>query len=383
VLSAEGDALGLGDEAGLPPGGTEPHATSRTVRATSAATLMLQVFNTTGHRDRAVSRTPLGTFGHAQNGLGGAGNMPPIATQALPVARARLNPLPRLSALFALRALAILLVVWLAASFIAERTTLHPPRRALGPTPAARGMSYDDVSFKTSDGLTLRGWWIPGTRDQTVVMVHGLSNNRSEGFDKAGYLHQAGYNMLVFDLRGSGQSDGSGSTMGYREPADVSAAVTEARSLSPGPIALIGYSLGAAVSVEEAAINPGVTAVVEDSGFSSAGDVFMARFSEVTHLPDAPWAAPLVGFAQLDIGTSLWNVQPVAMAARLHKPLLAIVGTADTIVPPAEGLALYKAAAGPKQLLEVPGAGHVQAYYTDNALYERTVLDFLAKSFTP
>ncbi len=309
--------------------------------------------------------------------------MPPIATQALPAARARLSTLPRLSVRSALRALALLLVVWLAASFIAERETLHPQRRDLGPTPAARGMSYTDVSFKTSDGLTLRGWWIPGTRDQTVVMVHGLSNNRSEGLDKAGYLHQTGYNLLVFDLRGHGQSDGSGTTMGYREPADVSAAVAEARALNPGPIALFGYSLGAAVSVEEAAVNPDVRAVVEDSGFSSAGDVFLARFSEVTRLPELPWAAAVVAFGQMDIGTSLWNVAPLAMAARLHTPLLAIVGTADTIVPPAEGLALFNAAAGPKQLLEVRGAGHVQAYYTDNALYERTVLDFLARSLKP
>jgi fermentation-respiration switch protein FrsA (DUF1100 family) len=307
--------------------------------------------------------------------------MSPIATQALPAARARLNSLPRLSIRYGLRALALVLVVWLAASFIAERETLHPQRRDLGPTPAARGMSYTDVSFKTSDGLTLRGWWIPGTRDQTVVMVHGLSNNRREGLDKAGYLHQSGYNLLVFDLRGHGQSDGSGTTMGYREPADVGAAVAEARALNPGPIALFGYSLGAAVSVEEAAVNPDVSAVVEDSGFSSVGDVFLARFSEVTRLPELPWAAAVVAFGQMDVGTSLWKVQPVAMATQLHKPLLAIVGTADTIVPPAEGRALFNAAPGPKQLLEVPGAGHVQAYYTNNPLYERTVLDFLAKSF--
>lgn len=307
--------------------------------------------------------------------------MPGISTQSLPAARERLKPLPRLSVRFALRVLAGVLALWLTASFVAERATLHPLRRALGPTPAARGMSYRDVSFKTSDGLTLRGWWIPGTKDQTVVMVHGLSSNRREGFDKSGYLHQAGYNLLVFDLRGHGQSDGSGTTMGYREPADVQAAVAEAHALNPGPIALIGYSLGASVSVEDAAVNPDVVAVVEDSGFSSVGDVFMARFGQVTRLPEVPWAAAVIAFGQMDIGTSLWSVRPVAMAARLHKPLLAIVGTADTIVPPAEGQALFDAAPGPKQLLEVPGAGHVQAYYTDNSLYERTVLDFLAKSF--
>ncbi len=242
------------------------------------------------------------------------------------------------------------------------------------------GMFYSDVSFKTRDGLTLRGWWIPGTRHESIVMIHGLSNSRQEPLDKAGYLHGAGYNLLVFDLRGHGQSDGEGTTMGFREPEDARAAVAEARALDPGPIALFGYSLGASIAVEEAAVNPDVSAVVEDSGFSSVGEVFMARFSEVTHLPNMPWAAPLLAFGQLDVGTSLWSVQPVAKAALLDKPLLAIIGGADTIVPPAEGMAIYHASAGPKQLLVVPDAGHVAAYYTANGVYERTVLDFLTRS---
>jgi fermentation-respiration switch protein FrsA (DUF1100 family) len=279
-----------------------------------------------------------------------------------------------------LRLLAAVLAVWLAASFVAERTSLHPPRRGIGSTPAAMGMAYSDVSFKTRDALTLRGWWIPGTRHESIVMIHGLSNSRHEPLDKAGYLHEAGYNLLVFDLRGHGQSDGEGTTMGFREPEDARAAVAEARALDPGPIALFGYSLGASIGVEEAAVNPDVNAVVEDSGFSSVGEVFMARFSEVTHLPDLPWAAPLLAFGQMDVGTSLWSVQPVAKAALLDKPLLAIIGSADTIVPPAEGMAIFQAAAGPKQLLVVPGAGHVAAYNTANVKYERTVLDFLARS---
>jgi fermentation-respiration switch protein FrsA (DUF1100 family) len=241
-------------------------------------------------------------------------------------------------------------------------------------------MAYSDISFKTGDGLTLRGWWIPGTKHATVVMIHGLSNNRQEPLNKAGYLHQAGYNLLVFDLRGHGQSDGNGTTMGYREMEDASAAVAEARSLDAAPIALFGYSLGASIAVEEAALNPDVTAVVEDSGFSSVGDVFAARFTEVTRLPSLPWAAPLVAFGGVDIGTSLWSVRPVGLAAQLNKPLLAIIGTADTIVPPAEGLAIFGAALGPKQLLVVPGAGHVGAYDTANPEYEQTVLGFLSKS---
>lgn len=306
-----------------------------------------------------------------------------IATRTIswtPV-RPRSRACVRTAARFAMRVLAALVVIWFAASLVAELVTLHPARRALGPTPTTRGMAYQDVSFRTNDGLTLRGWWIPGTRHQTIVMIHGLSNNRSEPFSKAGYLHQAGYNLLVFDLRGHGQSDGSGSTMGYRETEDARAAVAEALSLDPGPVALFGYSLGASIAVEEAAANPGVTAVVEDSGFSSVGDIFLARFSEVTRLPGLPWAAPLVAFGEADLGTSLWNVRPVSASALLHKPLLAIIGGADSIVPPSEGLAIFAAAAGPKQLLEVPGAGHVQSYSAANAEYEQAVLDFLSRSF--
>src|SRR5450759_4280312 len=127
--------------------------------------------------------------------------MSAIATQAPPrPRRSGALTLPRFSARFGLRVLALVLVGWLAASFIAERMTLHPERRALGPTPAARGMAYTDISFNTRDGLTLRGWWIPGTQHETIVMIHGLSNNREEPLNKARYLHHAGYNLLVFDL---------------------------------------------------------------------------------------------------------------------------------------------------------------------------------------
>ena len=71
----------------------------------------------------------------------------------------------------------------------------------------------------------------------------------------------------------------------------------------------------------------------------------------------------------------------MAASALLLKPLLAIIGGADSIVPPSEGLAIFAAAAGPKQLLEVPGAGHVGAYSAANAEYEQAVLDFLSRSF--
>jgi uncharacterized protein len=278
----------------------------------------------------------------------------------------------------ALRVLGILLAVWLAGAWTAERQTFHPRHAADGPAPSARGWAYDDVTFRDSAGLRLRGWWIPGTRHQTVVMVHGWTSSRQEPMSRADYLHDAGYDLLVFDLRGHGASDGSYTTLGWAEPDDVRAAVRFAHERDPGPVALLGYSMGASTVVEAAASGADVRAVVEDSGFATLVDVVRASFTRITGLPADPLADPLLALATTDLGVDVGRVRPVDAAARLTVPLLAILGTADVEVPPADGYALYQAARGPKQLLVIPGAGHVGGYQTDRALYTRTVLSFLA-----
>lgn len=277
-------------------------------------------------------------------------------------------------------ALLAFVVLWIGGSFLAERLALHPRRWSIGPTPAAQGWVYQDVSFRSSDGITLKGWWIPGTNHETIVMVHGWTSSRQEPYDKSAYLHAAGYNLLVFDLRGHGLSGGTFTTLGLKEPLDVEAAVSFAKSEDPGPVALFGYSMGAATAVETAARDPQVAVVIEDSGYGSLADVIAAGFQRNVHLPELPFGLPLVALGQQDVGFTVAAVKPVTDASTLTKPLLAIVGTADTTVPPQQGYNLFAAAKGVKQLLVVPGAGHTMAYYKDNSLYEQTVLTFLKAS---
>jgi len=272
----------------------------------------------------------------------------------------------------------ILMAMWVGTSYVAERVTLHPRHWGVGPTPAQYGYAYQDVSFQDHAGLTLRGWWIPGGRHETIVMIHGWTSSRAEPMSKAGYLMNAGYNVLVFDLRGHGQSDGDYTTLGLTEPDDVEAAVAFARSRDPGPIALLGYSMGGALAIETGARDADVAAVVEDSGYGDLDNVVRAGFHRQTGLPAMPFGLPLMAIGQLDLHLWPGSVRPVLDAARLHKPLLAIVGTADTVVPPSEGFDVFHAAPGPKQLLVIPGAGHTAGYQVDRAEYERTVLGFLA-----
>lgn len=271
------------------------------------------------------------------------------------------------------------MAIWLAGSWAMEYTALHPRHWSIGPPPSTRGWAYRDISFKDNAGLTLRGWWIPGSRHQTVIMVHGWTSSRQEPMGRSDYLHAAGYNLLLFDLRGHGQSDGNYTTIGWQEPDDVRAAVTFARSVDPGPIALLGYSMGASTVIEEAAQDPRVSAVIEDSGFDTLTHAFSVHFQQMTMLPPFPFDQLVIAIGQFDLKMNIAAVRPIDSIHRLKSPLLAIVGTADRTVPPAEGYALFHAAAGPKQLLVIPGAGHVGGYQTANHLYESTVLEFLVR----
>ncbi|HYM49502.1 MAG TPA: prolyl oligopeptidase family serine peptidase, partial [Candidatus Limnocylindrales bacterium] len=115
----------------------------------------------------------------------------------------------------------------------------------------------------------------------------------------------------------------------------------------------------------------------EDSGFDTLANAFGVYFHNMTLLPAFPFDRLVMAIGQLDLRMNIAAVRPVDAARQLRQPMLAIIGTADRTVPPPEGMALFRAAAGPKQLLLIPGAGHVAGYQTARGVYERTVLTFL------
>ena len=306
----------------------------------------------------------------------------PLGTAAPPnrVGRSRLSWRHPLARAFVLT-VSYLLLVWIAGSFVVERLVYHPRRWDVGPPPSTRGWAYQDVSFRDGAGLTLRGWWIPGTGDRSIVMAHGWTSSRRQPYDDSAYLHAAGYNLLIFDFRGHGLSEGSYTTIGWAEPDDLRAAIGYARSRSPGPLGVIGYSMGAVAALEEAAADSRVGVVVADSPFADLASEQRYAWENQTRLPFVPFATPVQLMARLDLGFDPARVRPDEAAGQLRQPLLVIVGAADTVVPPAQGYAVFRAAHGPKQLLAVPGADHTGAYDREPVTYERVVLGFLRTGF--
>ena len=151
----------------------------------------------------------------------------------------------------------LLFIVGIAAlCFWGAGVILHPP--AMSPMwvfPEQFGLRYEKVSFPTKDGLTLRGWLIPSPNGdkRTIIMCHGWGDNKGELLKQTHFLNEhAGFNLLYFDFRSHGESDGEITTIGGLETIDFDAAVTWIRKARPDladKLGVFGLSMGAAVTV--------------------------------------------------------------------------------------------------------------------------------------
>src|SRR5688572_17278654 len=150
-----------------------------------------------------------------------------------------------------LAGLVVLLIVgvapwWLVSRLVRGRFVYNDVENR-GLTPASFELPFEDIAFSATDGVPLQGWWVPASSPRgSLVFVHGLNRSRIEMVKKTPFVHQRGWNVLLYDSRHHGASGGDLSTFGWFERLDVRAAVAEAQRRSPGPVVVWGISMGAA-----------------------------------------------------------------------------------------------------------------------------------------
>jgi len=262
-----------------------------------------------------------------------------------------------------------------------------------GKTPATYGMGFSEVEFKTSDGIDLKGWYVPasGAARGTIIYLHGLNRTRVEMLPMAAFAHQLGYNGVLFDLRHEGQSGGAVKSVGYWERLDAEGAMRFAfdDEHAARPAVLWGISLGAAAALMAAAESPDVAAVISDSTFLNFRDtvvhhfrLFMGRFRPwwFPPLPAFPladeviyWSASRAHFkpSDFDLEKAVARINP--------RPILFVAVEGDLRMPPDIARRLYADSTSPlKQILVVPGTRHGEGFNQATAQYEQAVTDFLA-----
>jgi len=253
-------------------------------------------------------------------------------------------------------------------------------------SPSSYGLSYEEVSFPSRvDNLTLRGWYIGGSEGHPVIiMVHGAEGNRASPsmgmLELASSLVAEGYSVLMFDLRGHGESGGAHMSGGYYEKRDLLGAVDYLEGRGAVDIGVLGFSLGAAVAILAAAEEPGISAIVADSSFADLTDIINREAEIRSGLPG--WFTPgYLLMTRAMYGVDLEAVKPIdAVAEIAPRPIFFIHGEADDFIPVAHVNRLYEASNNQSNLLwTVPGAKHLEPYKIVPIEYIERVTTFFDK----
>jgi pimeloyl-ACP methyl ester carboxylesterase len=246
------------------------------------------------------------------------------------------------------------------------------------------------VAFPASDGVRLSGWLaLASPQAPTVILVHGFKGSRVEMLPWARFLYAAGYNVLLYDSRGCGQSAGWHIDLGAGEPNDVLGAVRylEGRAdLHVKRFAALGTSLGAGIVLLAAAREPQLSAVVADSAWANEQPQ-LVRMGSVPlgplAVPVLPYEPALVGAL---VGADLRQVSPLAAIPLIAPRAVLLIHSADdtnTTTPLAGERALYAAAGAPKQEWIAPSGGHTGALTAHTAEYQRRVRAFFTTYLAP
>ena len=232
-------------------------------------------------------------------------------------------------------------------------------------SPEEYGLRYESVTFGVPSGERLHAWFFPaeGATAGTVVHCHGNGGNITGQFEHMRWLPPRGWNLLCFDYRGYGRSQGRPTRAGTIE--DTHAAVAYAASrddVDASRIVLIGSSLGGAVATVVAAQRDSIRGVVLDSAFSNYRQ-------EVEWICKHRWYTWAIAglLARLGISAGLDPIDYIGAIA--PRPVLIIQGTEDDIVDPRMAEALHAAAGEPKELWIVDGLTHTAIFcdMTDEA----------------
>lgn len=248
--------------------------------------------------------------------------------------------------------------------------------------PSELGLSFEDVTIKTEDGLSLSGWYIPGKSTTSgIVMVHGRNASRHEALRDVPSLHAQGHNLLLIDLRHSGKSERSFISMGFHERLDVHAAVDYLlQSKAISNVGVVGYSMGAATTIMAMAENSNIKAGWFDSAFADFDTIIRERFVHDYGFGIPNGLMELVRFTYEARGSlNSQYPSPIAVIAGIApRPIMIVHGTADIVVPFHHGEELYAAAKEPKQMWVIPDGRHTRAWQADKEKSHRLITEFFA-----
>lgn len=245
------------------------------------------------------------------------------------------------------------------------------------------GLRPEDVTVESSTGTRLAGRFFPGRSGATIIITHGYGGTQDELLPVANALHEGGFSVFTYDLRGCGSSDGA-VAFGALEQQDLRSVVdylTRRSDVDAAKIGALGFSMGAATTILAAADDRRIEAVVDDSGWSDVYHWLRPDFGRMLRRPRDQFSPLSLRLVELREGIALRKLRPKDVVGRIGpRPILIIQGDADDVVPPADSRENFAAAAEPKELWFVDGAAHGDTVLAGGPTSSDRVVEFFRRA---
>lgn len=262
-------------------------------------------------------------------------------------------------------------------SLFAFYMSVHPPKIITYLEPADLGLKYEDISFKSADGVKLSGWLIPNNKTKAAIIVmHGYPADKANLLGIAEFLAKD-FNVFLFDFRSFGKSDGKYTTAGYLERNDLFGAISYLeKEKKMTKIGLYGFSMGGAVALMSDHVN--VKAIVADSAYAELRHIVqhMYRIFFIFKYPLA-YLTKLYGILFLKMNID--DASPVDNIKNIKIPILLIHAEKDSQIPASEAYLLHNANKK-AELWIVENAEHGMTHSINPEKYEKRVIGFFKEN---
>lgn len=246
-----------------------------------------------------------------------------------------------------------------------------------------------DVAFRSNDNIQLAGWYFRGTNDKAILFVHGAGgeNRANEIYgtpEIAKYFYDKGYSLLMFDLRGMGDSQKTRISLGQHEANDVIGAYNYliAQDFKPGSIGIISNSLGAISTIMGSASLKNVGAIVLDSPAAEIKEITSNIMKNEHNIPEFMHSGTFLS-AKLFYKVDIDKIRPIDRIEEFDAtPLLFLHGESDSLIPPHHSQLLFEKA-GNAQRITFPNTKHVETYISNKTEYLELVDNFFEENLDP
>jgi len=239
----------------------------------------------------------------------------------------------------------------------------------------------EEVILKSQFGYSIYGLYFPtGGSNKVIIFSHGITYTLFGSVKYMKIFRNLGFNIFIYDNRYHGNSGGKNSTFGYYEKYDLKMIVDwiQQKVGSDAVIGTHGESMGAAISIQHAAIDPRIKFIIEDCSFSDLWDQLKYRLKVDFHLPAFPFLHLANIMSKVITGMDFHKISPKKDVQNIQAPMLFIHGEQDDFIPVSMAYELFEnKVSGPKKIFIPNNAKHATAFWDNQDEYDRVIREFL------